>query len=57
VINPDVIFHDDSLGGDTLLDHRPTWVDVNVVHRQNLNQRRSVYAIANSNTALAAQHV
>ena len=53
----DIIFHNDSLCGDALLDHWPGRVGVNVVHCQHLNQWRGVHPISDGDTALTTQHV
>jgi hypothetical protein len=55
--DPDVIFYDNALSSDTLLDHWPSRISVNVVDRQYLHQWGSVHPVAHGDAALTTQHV
>src|SRR4029450_9738946 len=55
--DPDVVFNHNALGRDPLFHEWAFGVIENVVHGNNLHQRRGVDTVTNSHTALTTDHV
>jgi hypothetical protein len=55
--DPRVIVYYDTLGRNPLFDNRTGWVIVYVIYGDNLNKRRCINVIADSDSALPAEHI